>query len=90
MALGLDVRGLKPGTERRNNINSFLRQRDVPRKDHAVTLEKLNKLVRSRLPKEFPYIAFRNGGDKVKLKWSEALFAGFTNMLDKKEIHNFH
>ncbi len=85
MALGLDVRGLKPGTERRNNINSFLRQRDVPRKDHAVTLEKLNKLVRSRLPKEFPYIAFRNGGDKVKLKWSEALFAGFTNMLDKKK-----
>ena len=75
-ALGLDTSQLtrKQATTSGNQI---LRKNDIERADYVVTLRDLNKIVRKRLPEGWPYIPFKKG--KVKLKWSEALYAGFAN-----------
>lgn len=78
-ALGFDTSSLN-SKNIRNYINPFLKNRRIERKDYVVTLGELNKLVRSRLPPGWPYIPFKKG--KVKLKWSEALYASFANQFD--------
>lgn len=78
-ALGFDTSNLN-SKNIRNLINPFLRARGIERKDNVVTLRELNKIVRSRLPSDWPYVPFRKG--KVKLKWSEALYASFANQFD--------
>lgn len=75
-ALGLDTSELthKQATTSGNQI---LRRSDIERTDYVVTLRDLNKIIRQRLPEGWPYVPFKKG--KVKLKWSEALYAGFAN-----------
>lgn|GEM_PF-300182 len=75
-ALGLDISQLtrKQAT---SSGNSFLQKHGIERANYAVTLRDLNKIVRARLPEGWPYIPFKKG--KVRLKWSEALYAGFAN-----------
>lgn len=79
MALGCDLDVYKDGAPRRNAANQFLKNRGISNKDYAVTLSDLNKVIRERLPEGFPYIPFKNGNGKIKLKWSEALYCSFEN-----------
>ena len=75
-ALGLDTSQLtqkQAGTSGRQ----LLKKNGIATTDYAVTLRDLNKVVRERLPEGWPYIPFKKG--KVKLKWSDALYAGFAN-----------
>ncbi|UKA29477.1 integrase [Photobacterium damselae] len=62
--------------------NQFLDRKGIARKDYTVTLQTLNLILRNKLPEHFPYIPFMNGNGHVKVKWSEALYAGFANCLD--------
>ncbi|MGR5219877.1 integrase [Vibrio parahaemolyticus] len=62
--------------------NELLKRKGILRKDYAVTLRDLNSILRNDLPRGFPYVPFKNGGGHVKVKWSEALYAGFSNCLD--------
>jgi hypothetical protein len=75
-ALGLDT-SLLTQKQARISGNQLLRKHGIAIADYAVTLRDLNKIVRERLPEGWPYIPFKKG--KVKLKWSEALYAGFAN-----------
>ena len=82
-ALGFDMR-LLSGNRDNGAVNPFLKARGIERKDYVVTLRDLNKIVRERLPKGFPYVPFTTG-DGVKVKWSEALYTQFANGYDKKK-----
>ncbi|MBF4218395.1 integrase, partial [Vibrio anguillarum] len=55
---------------------------EILREDYQVTLRDLNVILRKALPEGFPYIPFDNTNGHVKIKWSEALYAGFSNCLD--------
>lgn len=88
MALGLnmsiygnlsDKRNLK---QWRTSRNQLLKRKGVERKDYLVTLRDLNVILRKTLPEGFPYISFDNGNGYVQVKWSDALYAGFSNCLD--------
>lgn len=87
-ALGLDSSsyGNLSKTENRKKWqtarNQLLKRKGVLRKDYQVTLRDLNSIVRKDLPKDFPYVLFKNGNGHVKVKWSEALYAGFANYFD--------
>ncbi|EJG1563314.1 integrase [Vibrio parahaemolyticus] len=88
MALGLDVSGYGDLSDTKNrkqwqtSRNSFLKRKGILREDYQVTLRDLNVILRKGLPKDFPYIPFNRGNGHVKVKWSEALYAGFANCLD--------
>ncbi|MEZ9364217.1 integrase [Vibrio sp. 10N.286.49.E11] len=88
MALGLNMSMYGDLSDKRNlkqwrtSRNQFLKRKGVERKDYLVTLRDLNVILRKALPEGFPYIPFVNGGGHVKVKWSEALYAGFANGLD--------
>ncbi|EGR1579499.1 integrase [Vibrio parahaemolyticus] len=88
MALGRDlsIYGDLSDAKRRKKWqsarNQFLKRKGVIREDYRVTLRDLNSILRKDLPKDFPYIPFDNGNGKVKVRWSEALYAGFANGLD--------
>ncbi|MCG9650686.1 integrase [Vibrio brasiliensis] len=90
-ALGLDSSsyGDLSKTENRKKWqtarNQLLKRKGVLRKDYQVTLRDLNSIVRNDLPKDFPYVPFKNGNGHVKIKWSEALYTGFANCLDLKK-----
>ncbi|MDC8829710.1 integrase [Alteromonas gilva] len=86
LALGFDLKKLKSKRQMQVSRNQLLKRKGIERKDFVVSLRDLNKIVRRDLPEGFPYVKFKN--DKVKLKWSEALYAGFKNSLDsdKTEI----
>lgn len=75
-ALGLDTSLL---TQKQAGVsgNQLLTKVGIERADYVVSLRDLNKIVRARLPEGWPYIPFKKG--KVKLKWSDALYAGFAN-----------
>ena len=75
-ALGLDTSQLTQ-RQARTSGKQLLKKNGIAITDYAVTLRDLNKIVRKRLPDGWPYIPFKKG--KVKLKWSEALYAGFAN-----------
>ncbi|MEZ8627382.1 integrase [Vibrio splendidus] len=87
MALGRDLSSYgdlsdKKNRDRwRNARNEFLTRKGVLREDFLVTLRDLNLILRNDLPNDFPYIPFGNGNGHVKIKWSEALYAGFANCL---------
>ncbi|OCH76011.1 integrase [Vibrio breoganii] len=88
MAFGLDIGSYGDFSDSGNSKkwkdarNQFLSNRDIERKDYQVTLRDVNAIVRKSLPEGFPYIPFDNGDEHVKVKWSEALFSGFTHCLD--------
>ncbi|MFA0160017.1 integrase [Vibrio splendidus] len=88
MALGLDLRiyvdlsGQKNSKKWQTARNQRLKRNGVERKDYQVTLRDLNSILRNKLPKGFPYIPFPNGNGQVKVKWSEALYAGFVDGFD--------
>lgn len=84
MALGLDTSGFEK-TQKSTSGNQLLRRKGIERKDYMVSLSDLNKIVRRDLPEGFPYIPFKAGTGKVKVRWSESLYAGFANALDKKK-----
>ncbi|MAI37675.1 integrase [Alteromonas sp.] len=75
-ALGLDTSLL---TQKQAGVsgNQLLTKVGIERADYVVSLRDLNKIVRARLPEGWPYIPFKKG--RVKLKWSDALYAGFAN-----------
>ncbi|MGY0645914.1 MAG: integrase [Paraglaciecola chathamensis] len=75
-ALGLDT-SLLTQKQARISGNQLLTKVGIERADYVVSLRDLNKIVRARLPEGWPYIPFKKG--KVKLKWSDALYAGFAN-----------
>lgn len=75
-ALGLDT-SLLTQKQARISGNQLLTKVGIKRADYVVSLRDLNKIVRARLPEGWPYIPFDKG--KVKLKWSDALYAGFAN-----------
>jgi hypothetical protein len=80
LALGLDISVYEKGKKLDGAVNSFLRRRGVAQKDYVVKLEDLNSIVRNKLPVGFPYVSFKKGQGLVKVKWSNSLFAGFSNM----------
>ncbi|EEZ42455.1 hypothetical protein [Photobacterium damselae] len=87
MALGLDLSDYGDISDKENrkkwysSRNSLLKRKGVERKDYVVTLRELNAILRNDLPEGFPYIPFKKGNGHVKVKWSEALYAGFANGL---------
>ncbi|CCN80962.1 conserved hypothetical protein [Vibrio nigripulchritudo SFn27] len=88
MALGLDLSRYGDLCDAKNRKkwqtarNQLLRRKGILREDYQVTLRDLNLILRADLPEGFPYIPFENGNGYVKVKWSEALYAGFANCLD--------
>ncbi|AWG77564.1 integrase [Vibrio parahaemolyticus] len=88
MALGLDLPSYGDLSDVQNRKkwhtarNGFLKRKGILRKDYLVTLRDLNLILRKDLPEDFPYIPFKNGNGHVKIKWSEALYAGFANSLN--------
>ncbi|CAK1733898.1 Integrase [Vibrio crassostreae] len=91
MALGLDlsmygnlsnVRNRKKWQSARNGLLSRM---GILREDYRVTLRDLNSILRNELPKGFPYVPFENGNGNVKVKWSEALYAGFVYGFDTRK-----
>jgi len=81
-ALGLDISHLDK-KQSQTSGNQLLRRKGIERKDYVVTLNDLNKIVRDNLPSGWPYIPFKKGKGKVKIKWSESLYAAFANQYDK-------
>lgn len=81
-AMGFDESLYSTTRNARKAALSFLRVRGIPSEDYVVSLEDLNKILRSRLPKGFPYVPFSTGNG-VQVKWSEALFCCFANQFDK-------
>jgi hypothetical protein len=84
LALGLDTSTLT-NKQKSTSGNQLLRRKGIEREDYVVSLRDLNKIVRGNLPDDFPYIPFETGADKVKVKWSESIYAGFANSLDSKK-----
>ncbi|PSV31636.1 integrase [Photobacterium sp. GB-72] len=88
MALGLDLPSYGVLSDANNRKkwhtarNQLLKRKGILRENYRVTLRDLNLIVRKDLPEGFPYISFNNGNGRVKVKWSEALYAGFANDLD--------
>jgi hypothetical protein len=85
LALGLDLSIYVSESQRRTSRNQLLRRKGIERKDYQVTLKELNIILRNALPDGFPYIPFQTGEGEVKVKWSDALFAGFSNGLDSRK-----
>ena len=81
-ALGLDTSKLSD-KQATTSGNQLLRRKGIERVDFAVTLKELNIIIRRDLPEGWPYVPFKKGKSKVRLKWSEALYAGFSNQFDK-------
>lgn len=81
-ALGLNTSHLDK-TQARTSGNQLLRRKGVERKDFVVTLKDLNQIIRKDLPEGWPYVPFKKGNGKVKTKWSESLYAAFSNQYDK-------
>lgn len=88
-AMGFDESLYSTTRNARMAALSFLRVRGIPSEDYVVSLEDLNKILRSRLPKGFPYVPFSTGNG-VRIKWSEALFCCFANQFhrDKQTIYS--
>lgn len=90
LALGLDVSiyGDQSDAANRKKLqtgrNQLLKRKGIAREDFVVSLLDLNKIVRKGLPEGFPYIPFVRGSG-VKVKWSQSLYAGFSNSLDLKK-----
>ncbi len=88
MALGLDLSKYGDLSDTKNRKkwqtarNQLLKRKGLERKNYQVTLQDLNLILRNDLPEGFPFIPFDNSNGHVKIKWSEALYAGFTNCLD--------
>ncbi|MCG9738298.1 hypothetical protein L1D32_09040 [Shewanella insulae] len=78
-ALGLDLSIYDSKKALLQNRREFLKRKGVPTTDYQVTLNDLNKIIRDSLPEGFPYIPFKKGMGKVKLKWSDALYAAHVN-----------
>lgn len=89
LAFGLDISVYENDRQLNEAVNAILRRKKVDRKDYVVSLRDLNKIVRSTLPKSFPYIPFVNGKDMVKVKWSDSLFAGFSNRFSSQKATIF-
>ncbi len=85
LALGLDLSTYEKKAQKSTSRNQLLKRKKVECKDYAVSLRDLNKVVRRDLPEGFPFVPFKKGEGKVKLKWSQALYAGFANQLDSKK-----
>ncbi len=89
LALGLDlsIYGDISDSHKRKNMrtarNQILTKRGIARKDYTVNLVDLNKIIRDSLPDGFPYIPFKNG-DGIKVKWSQSLYASFSNSLESR------
>lgn len=83
-AMGFDESLYSTTRNERMAALSFLRVRGIPSEDYVVSLEDLNKILRSRLPKGFPYVPFSTGNG-VQVKWSEALFCCFRN-----QFHSYY
>ena len=83
-AMGFDESLYSTTRNARMAALSFLRVRGIPSEDYVVSLEDLNKILRSRLPKGFPYVPFSTGNG-VQVKWSEALFCCFGN-----QFHSYY
>ncbi|AZG34587.1 integrase [Shewanella psychromarinicola] len=79
LALGLDLEQLGISDPSHYTIKNFFTSRKISRAQYTYTLRELNVFVRNRLPKGFPYVPYITGEDNVKVKWSESLYAGFTN-----------
>ena len=86
LALGLDISVYEKGKKLNGAVNQLLKRKGIERKDYVVSLRDLNKIVRSELPEDFPFIPFKKGEGKVKLKWSDALYAGFANALGTQKV----
>ncbi|MFH4616876.1 integrase [Vibrio diabolicus] len=91
LALGLDVYAYGDLTDpkikkkMRTSRNQFLKRKHIARKDFQVCLRDLNKIVRDNLPEGFPYIPFTTGEGNVKVKWSESLYANFSNCFSSQK-----
>ncbi|MFC1234826.1 integrase [Vibrio sp. F74] len=85
LALGLDLSVYEKGQKLNGAVNPLLKRKGIERKDYVVRLRDLSKIVRSELPKGFPYVPFAKGEGKVKVKWSDSLFAGFANRFSSQK-----
>lgn len=90
LALGLDLSSYgdlsdtKNLTKMRTGRNQLLKRKGIERKDYVINLVNLNKIVRDSLPEDFPYIPFKKG-DGIKVKWSQSIYANFSNGLDSRK-----
>ena len=87
-ALGLDTSHLSK-TQARTSGNQLLRRKGIEPKDFVVSLKDLNQIIRRSLPKDWPYVPFAKGKGKVQVKWSESLYAAFSNQYDKAKATIF-
>jgi len=90
MALGLDVESYPQGQKRNMAIYNYFKDRRISTGTRGITsetefsLRDLNPILRKRLPEGFPFVPYRNAGGRIKLKWSEALFACLRNALSER------
>lgn len=63
----------------------LLKRKGVISQDYAVSLRDLNKIIRNGLNKEFPYVPYVNPLNNVQVRWSEALYACFSNIYASKK-----
>lgn len=81
-AMGFDESLYSTPLQAQNSALRFLRTRKIPSEDYVVSLNDLNIILRSRLPKDFPFLSFKTGNG-AKIKWSESLFACFNQQFHK-------
>ena len=89
LSLGLDISIYKTKQQKSTGRNQLLKLNGIERKNYQVSLNDLNKIVRANLPEGFPHIPFKNGEGRVRVKWSDSLYAGFKNNLDVKKATIF-
>ena len=82
LALGLDTSHLDK-LQANTSGNQLLKRKGVERRDFVVTLEDLNLIIRSDLPQGWPFVPFKKGKGQIQLKWSQSLYAAFSNQYDK-------
>ncbi|MFP2508039.1 hypothetical protein [Buttiauxella gaviniae] len=77
-ALGFDISG-QSLKQAYTSVIQLLKRKGIERKDYVITLRGLNTIVRNDLGKSFPYIYFPRVMHNIQVRWSESLFAGFSN-----------
>lgn len=78
-ALGFDISKLNI---KQTGVSSrqFLKRKGIILQDYVVSLRDLNKIIRKDLNKEFPYVPYSNPLNDVQLRWSEALYTGYSHI----------
>lgn len=88
LAMRLDMSLYESSSKALDSVRGFLKTRGIPIDNYKVCLNDLNIILRSRLPKGFPYVPFKTGNG-VQVKWSEALFCFFVKQFNLNGVISF-